>query len=111
MKPTWHVFVWRAKLRSAILAKQEKSQTLTDTRSDSRRQGVIYRSSCDIFWALDKQVHHRDLHGKSLMPGAHSAISRNPHKAPLDCAGEQRRMNLREKSDMALCYGSVPEQL
>lgn len=67
MKPTWHVFVWRAKVRSAILAKQEMSQPLTDTLSYSKRQGIVYHSSCDIFWALHKQVHHRDLHGKSLM--------------------------------------------
>lgn len=45
----------------------EMSPTLTDTYSESKRQGIIYHSSSDIFWALDKQVHHRDPHGKSLM--------------------------------------------
>lgn len=110
MKPTWHVFVWRAKLRSAILAKQEMSQTLTDTRADSKRQGIIYHSSYDIFWALDKQVHHRDLRGKSLR-SVTNRLSLPIHIKTLWILEENSGGYSTWKSDMAYFYGSAPEEL
>lgn len=39
----------------------EMSKTLTDTRSDTKRQGIIYHCNDNIFWDLEKQVHQTIL--------------------------------------------------
>lgn len=86
------------------------SPTLTDTRSDSKRQGIVYHSSSDIFWALDKQVHRRDSHGKSLTSRT-NPLSLPIHIKTLRIAQEDSGGYITWKSDMAYCYGSVPEVL
>lgn len=88
----------------------EMSPTLTDTRSDSKRQGIIYHSSSDIFWALDKQVHHRDPRGKSLTSRT-NPLSLPIHIKTLWIAQEDSGGYVTWKCDMAYCYGSVPEEL
>lgn len=45
----------------------EMSLTLTDTHSDSKRQGIIHLGGSHIFWTLKKQVHSHDPREQRLM--------------------------------------------
>lgn len=84
--------------------------TLTHTHTDSKRQGIVYHGSPDIFWALDKQVHHCDPHGKRLMSRT-NPVSLPIHIMTLRIVREDSRRYITWKRDMAFCYGSGPDEL
>lgn len=88
----------------------EMSETLTDTCSDSKRQGIIYHSSSDIFWALHKQVRYRDRHGKSLS-SVTNPLSIQIHIKTLWIVQDDSGGYITWKTDIAHCDGPVPEEL